>query len=160
MARYAASPGNAQQVEWLVIHDRREVKRIAGLTVEWLRTLSRTGHPMAGYVPVLLSAWESGTDVICRGAPHLLIPHVPGDSPIAPTDAIIALTHVDIAAPAFGVGTCWAGFVAGASSAYKPVGEALELPEGRVAAYAMMLGYPEFRTYRIPGRKQLKVTWR
>jgi Fe-S-cluster-containing hydrogenase component 2 len=41
IARYAASGGNAQPVEWLVVHDRKEVKRIAGLTIEWIRTLSR-----------------------------------------------------------------------------------------------------------------------
>ncbi len=99
IARFAASGGNGQPVEWLVIHDRKEVKRIAGLTIEWIRTLSRTGHPMAGYAPVLISAWDSGTDIICRGAPHLIIPHIPADNPIAPTDGIIALTHVDIAAP-------------------------------------------------------------
>jgi nitroreductase/NAD-dependent dihydropyrimidine dehydrogenase PreA subunit len=160
IARYAASGGNAQPVEWLVVHDRKEVKRIAGLTIEWIRTLSRSGHPMAGYAPILISAWDSGNDIICRGAPHLLIPHVPGDSPIAPTDALIALTHVDIAAPAFGIGTCWAGFVAGASASYRPLQEALDLPKGRVAAYAMMFGYPEYKSYRIPRRKGLQVTWR
>jgi nitroreductase/formate hydrogenlyase subunit 6/NADH:ubiquinone oxidoreductase subunit I len=160
IARFAASGGNGQPVEWLVIHDRKEVTRIAGLTIEWIRTLSRTGHPMANYAPVLVSAWESGTDVICRGAPHLIIPHIPADNPIAPTDGIIALTHVDITAPAFGVGTCWAGFVAGASASYKPLQEALDLPRGRVAAYAMMLGYPVLPTYHVPRRKQLNVTWR
>lgn len=160
IARYAASGGNGQPVEWLVIHDKMEVKRIARLTVDWMRELAKSGHPMASYAPMLIGAWESGTDVICRGAPHLIIPHIPRDNPIAPTDAIIALTHVDLAAPSFGVGTCWAGFVAGASASYQPLQDALALPKGRVAGYAMMLGYPQYTSYRIPRRKQQKVTWR
>jgi nitroreductase/NAD-dependent dihydropyrimidine dehydrogenase PreA subunit len=160
VARYAATGGNRQPVEWLVIHDPSEVKEIAGLTVGWMRSLGGSGHPMAGYVSGLIAAWDHGVDVICRGAPHLVIPHIPDSNPIAPTDAIIALTHVDIVAPAFGVGTCWAGFVAGAAREYAPLQNALALPDGRIPAYAMMLGYPEYKTYRIPGRKPLRVIWR
>ncbi len=40
-----------------------------------------------------------------------LFAHIPEGNPMASVDAIIALTHFDIAAPAFGIGTCWAGFV-------------------------------------------------
>lgn len=123
IARYAASGGNSQPVQWLVVHDPERVKKIAQLTMEWMKSLQNTGHPMAGYVPALLAAWERGVDVICRGAPHLLFATIPDDNPIAPVDAIIALTHVDIAAPAHGVGTCWAGFVAGAASFYPTLQE-------------------------------------
>jgi nitroreductase len=34
----------------------------------------------------------------------------------ATTDAIIALIHFDIAAPAFGFGICWAGFLSSSGS--------------------------------------------
>jgi nitroreductase len=78
---------------------------------------------------------------------------------MASVDAIIALTHFDIAAPAFGIGTCWAGFVAAASREFSPLREVLALPEGRVPAYAMMFGYPQYRVYGIPRRKPLQVTW-
>jgi len=160
IARYAPSGGNRQPVEWLVLEDRAEVRRVAGLTMEWIRGLAESSHPLAAYAPVLAAAWEGGKDVICRGAPHLLIPHIPEDNPMAVTDAIIALAHVDVAAPAFGVGTCWAGFVAIALGAHPPVRDALGLPRGRVPAYAMLFGYPKYRTYRIPGRNPLRVTWR
>jgi len=160
IARYAASGGNGQPVEWLVIHDSKKVQKVAGLTADWMRELAKSNHPMSSYAPRLITAWESGNDVICRHAPHLLFPHIPEESPIAPTDAIIALTHIDIAAPAFGIGTCWAGFVAMASRTYEPLQAMLALPEGRVPAYAMMLGYPTYKPEFIPGRKPLKVTWK
>ncbi len=158
-ARYAASGGNGQPVEWLVIHDPAKTRKIAGHTIEWMRTLLNTDHPMSGYVPNMITPWEQGRDVICRGAPHLVIPHIPAGNPVAPVDALIALTHVDIAAPAFGIGTCWAGFVAGALQSYVPLQEFLSLPEGRVPAYAMMLGYPRYTPAHIPERKPLSVTW-
>jgi nitroreductase len=36
-ARYAASGGNSQQTQWLVVHDPEKVRRIAGLTIEWMK---------------------------------------------------------------------------------------------------------------------------
>jgi nitroreductase/NAD-dependent dihydropyrimidine dehydrogenase PreA subunit len=160
IARYAASAGNHQPVEWLIIYKPGEVRRMAELTMEWFRSLAGTDSPLGSYAPVLLREWNRGNDVICRGAPHLIVPHIPEGNPATRFDAIIALTHVDIAAPAFGVGTCWAGFVAMALEAYPAAKEALDLPAGRVPAYAMMLGYPRYQAHRIPERRPLRVTWR
>ena len=159
IARYAASGGNGQPVQWLVVHNPAKVRKIAELTIEWMKSLLNTAHPMSGYVPTLISAWEQGYDVICRDAPHLLFAHIPEGNPVASVDAIIALTHVDIAAPAFGIGTCWAGFVAIASTSYEPLQEELGLPEERKCAYAMMFGHPQYKVYGIPRRKPLEVMW-
>lgn len=159
IVRYAASAGNGQPVEWIVVHDPVKVKRIAGLTVEWMKTLLTSEHPMKAYVPHLLGAWESGRDVVCRGAPHLLVATIPAGNPVAQTDAIIAMTHFDIAAPAFGVGTCWAGFVAMAAAQYAPLQKELGIPAGRQSAYAMMFGHPRFKIHGIPRRNPVKMTW-
>jgi nitroreductase len=160
IVRYAASGGNGQPVQWIVVHDQERVKKIAGLTVQWMKTLMETNHPMSGYVPALIGAWESGRDVICRDAPHLLFAHIPEGNPVASVDAIIALTHFDVAAPAFGIGTCWAGFVAMAAASYEPLQKELGLPTGRKCAYAMMFGYPQYKVYGIPRRNPVAVTWR
>ncbi|HEX3001180.1 MAG TPA: nitroreductase family protein [Methanoregula sp.] len=159
IARYAASGGNGQPVEWIVVHDKAKVHRIAELTIEWMKTLIGSNHPMSGYIPVLIGAWGAGNDVICRGAPHLLFATIPEGNPIAPTDAIIALTHFDIAAPAFGIGVCWAGFVAMAASSYEPLRQELKIPPGRKSAYALMFGNPRYKIYGLPRRKPLQVTW-
>ena len=157
IARYAASGGNRQAVQWLVVYDPMKVREIAGLTIDWMKTLLSSSHPMRGYLLMLIAAWDEGHDVICRGAPHLIIPHIPKDNPLEQVDAIIALTHFDIAAPAFGIGTCWAGFVAGASREYPPLKKLLNLPEERIAAYAMMFGHPQYKVYGIPRRNPLQV---
>ena len=159
IARYAASGSNGQPVEWIVVHDQKKVQKIAGLTVDWMKTLLNTSHPMSGYVPMFIRAWENGHDVICRGAPHLLFAHIPESNPHTSVDAIIAMTHFDIAAPSFGIGTCWAGFVAAASREYPPLKEALDIPAGRSIAYAMMFGHPHYKVSGIPRRKPLQVTW-
>ncbi len=159
ITRYAASGGNGQPVQWIVVHDAEKVKKIAGLTIEWMKTLKNSSHPMSGYVPGLIGAWEAGQEIVCRGAPHLLFAHIPEGNPVASVDAIIALTHFDIAAPAYGVGTCWAGFVAMAAASYEPLQKELGIPAGRKSAYAMMFGHPQYKVYGIPRRKPLEIMW-
>lgn len=160
IARYAASGGNGQQVEWLVIHGPEKVRRLAGLTIDWMRTLENGSHPMSAYVPGLIAAWDAGADPICRGALHLVIAHIPVNNPVASVDAFIALTHFDIAAPAFGIGACWAGFLSmAARSSYGPLLEALALPAGREYSYSLFFGTPKYKVHGIPRRKPLKITW-
>ncbi|WP_165077932.1 nitroreductase family protein, partial [Methanogenium sp. MK-MG] len=50
IVRYAPSGSNGQPVQWIVVHDPEDVKRVAGLTIEWMKTLLSTDHPMSGYV--------------------------------------------------------------------------------------------------------------
>jgi nitroreductase/formate hydrogenlyase subunit 6/NADH:ubiquinone oxidoreductase subunit I len=161
-ARYAPSGVNMQPVRWLVVHDPAEVRRLAGLTIDWMQNEARSESPMMP--PLLLnglvSAWGRGSDPVCRGAPHLLIAHIPDNAGTAPVDGIIAVTYADIAAPAFGLGTCWAGFLSIAAARWKPLRDALSLPPGRTYSYALMCGYPRYSTYRIPRRNPLSVTFR
>jgi nitroreductase/ferredoxin len=160
IVRYAPSGSNGQPVQWTVVHDPEDVRTVAGLTIEWMKTLLSTDHPLSGYVPGLIEAWENGHDVICRDAPHLLVAHIPEASPIAAVDGIIALTHFDIAAKAYGIGTCWAGFVSMAVLSYEPLRRELGIPVGRTCAFVMMLGHPKYKTSGLPRRNPVEVTWR
>ena len=162
VARYAPSGVNQQPVRWLVIHDPGEVHSLAGMTVDWMRHEAGKDHPLLPKPALdgLLAAWDRGGDPICRNAPHLLVATVPEGPGSAFIDGIIAVTYADIAAPAFGVGTCWAGFLSLAVQAWPPLKEALAIPEGYVYSFSLMCGFPEFKTYGIPRRNPPKVTWR
>ncbi len=160
VARYAPTGGNAQTVKWLVIYDTNEVKRIAGITIDWFRTIQEP-HPFAKYAQYQVAAWDKGIDTITRNAPHLLFAHLPYNEFMDDrTDAIIALSSVDIAAPAFGLGTCWAGFIKMASELYKPMQDALALHDKRRMGYGLMFGYPLYKPVAIPRRNPLDVTWK
>lgn len=159
VARYAASGGNSQPVKWLVVYEPSGVKKIAGLTIDWMRTIQNTTHPLADYVPAIISTWDNGIDFICHHAPHLLFAHVPVDPIDDPTEAIIALTHFDIAAPAFGIGTCWAGFVKMAIDNYKPLQDLLSIPEGRKAACPMLFGYSSYKISSVPRRNPVDISY-
>ena len=72
----------------------------------------------------------------------------------------IALTYLELAAHATGLGACWAGYFHFACGSYKPLQEALSLPDGHQVHGAMMLGYPKHRFSRIPLRNAPAVIWR
>lgn len=161
IARYAPSGGNSQTVQWLVIYDTEEVKRIASLTVEWMRSIQGTPHPLSPYVAHIIRGWDLGLDPICCKAPHLVFAHLPYSEFIDDrTDAVIALSHFDMAAPAFGVGACWAGFIRMAFDSYEPLREALALQDKRMIGYGLFFGYPALQIRAVPRRKTLDVVFR
>ena len=135
---------------------------MAGLVVDLIRYMIEEKHPMGERysLPRFVEAWETGTDLISRGAPGLVIAHAPKDYTLAQTDSAIALTFLDLAAPSFGLGSCWAGFFMMAASHWPPLQQALELPEGHACFGAMMLGYPKYEYHRLPLRKEADITWR
>lgn len=162
IVRYSPSGMNNQPVHWLIIHDPEEVRKLARITIDWMRSVleSDAQHPLKPMIPSLIASYESGRDPICRGAPHVAVAHAPAANPMAFTDSIIALTWFELAAPAFGLGACWAGFLKIAASASQELKDELGLPEGHEVQYAMMFGYPKYKVYSIPGREPARITWK
>ncbi len=162
IASFAPSGHNSQPVKWLVIHERDEVKRLAGLVIDWMRSLKNEESPLARVFRVdgLIARWEAGYDPILRGAPHLIVTHAPKNDRIAPTACKTALTYLELAALPYGLGTCWAGYFHAASTMSPSLQEVLELPEGHQCFGAMMVGYPKFEYHRIPFRNETQITWR
>lgn len=152
VARWAPTAKNVQPVHYLVIESPQEMKRLAGMTVEWMRA--------AKILPRLVAAWDKGVDGILRGAPHLVVAHAPTDGYLPVVDCTIGLTYLELAANAHGLGGCWAGLLMMGIQGYKPLEETLQLPAGHKACGAMMLGYPRFKYYLVPQRKAAQVTWR
>jgi len=161
-ARYAPTAVNLQPVNWLVIQDAGDVNRLAGLVIDWMRSVIREDPKLAKGLGMerFVSDWEKGEDRICRGAPHLIITHAPSAIGASQSSCIIALTCMELAAFSKGLGACWAGFFTRAANACPSIMEALNLPEGHEVFGAMMIGYPDVRYYRIPLRKKAAVTWR
>jgi len=76
IVRYAPTGVNYQEVKWIIVHSRQEVKKLAGGVIDWMREVLKSGHGAhaeAGFFPVVINAWENGIDGIFRGAPHVAI---------------------------------------------------------------------------------------
>jgi nitroreductase len=121
----------------------------------------KNGHPMAEAYNLngLVKAWEHKMDMILRGAPALIISHAPKSYGLAMVDGSMALSYLDLAASAYGLGCCWAGFFMIAASQSKAMQEILQLPEGNICVGGLMIGYPKFEYKQIPPRKAPGISW-
>jgi len=161
-ARYAPSGHNSQPVHWLVIEDGGEVRRLAGLVIDWMRQIVKDSPEFARTMrfDLIIAAWEAGVDRICRGAPHLIIAHGQAALPHAQPACVIALTYLELAAYSMGLGACWAGYLNAAAANYPPLAKALALPGGHQSFGALMIGHPRHRYHRVPLRNSARITWR
>lgn len=162
LGRYAPSGHNLQPVNWLVIHNRDEVQRLAGLVIDWMRYMIKEQSPLvaAMHLDRVVAFWDGGADAICRSAPHLIVAHARKMDRTAPPACTLALSYLELAAPSFGLGCCWAGFFNVAANVWPPMQEALDLPEGHISFGALMIGYPKYKYQRLPLRKQPVIIWR
>lgn len=70
---------------------------------------------------------------------------------------MIAIDHVQLAAPGLGLGTSFTGSITIASQACPPLIEALGIPDGHTADGTFVLGDPTEMYRRIPVRKPVEV---
>jgi nitroreductase/NAD-dependent dihydropyrimidine dehydrogenase PreA subunit len=161
VARCAPTAGNSQLVEWLVLTEAAKIKKIAGLTVEWVRQIARDPNVVAAspYLIMMLAAWDAGFDTVLRNAPAIVIASAPAEAINGLGDVTLALSYLDLMAPAMGFGTCWAGLLHGAMVNVPPIKEAVGIPANHPHHYALMLGYPEAKYYRLPERKTPKIVF-
>ena len=162
---YAPSGHNARVVQWLVIEDAKEIKKLSGLVIEWLRRLLKENPLLAISMEadILVGAWDRGGDYILHSAPHVIIAHGPQhfkDVYPVRSEFAIAMSYLELAAASMGIGTCWAGFFQAAVQFYPPMNEAIGLPDGQLSYECMMLGYPKYNYQRIPLRNEPNILWK
>jgi len=160
--RYAPTGMNGQSVNWIVIQNPEDVSALVAKVIAWARVVisTQSGETLAPILPLFIGAYDQGMDKICHSAPHLVIVHSLADNPVGFVDAMIAMTHLDLVAPTFGLGTCWAGIVQRAIDSSPEIRESVGIPEGHKSHYAMMIGYPKYTFHRVPKRNIANVTWR
>jgi len=151
IARRAPSASNKQQLHWIVMNGREKLAKLAGLVVE--------GGKKGGLAPSLVAQWEGGYDFVLRGAPTVVVACAPANYSWGKEDAAIALTFLELAAEARGIGVCWAGYLSRIGSAYPPVQQWLEIPDDYTILGGLMLGEGKYAYHRVPPRKPLSVHW-
>lgn len=161
IARYAPTASNLQLVEWLVVNDARRLHDISGRVIDWMR--AQLQDPKAAVMPyhhLLVRAWDAGIDTVLRSAPCLVVAMAPGPLPVRMVDVSLTLGYLELAAPLFGLGTCWAGLLQGAMLSNPSLKEEVGIPKDYPFHFPMMIGYSNVRYYRLPERKAPKIHWR
>lgn len=159
-ARYAPTASNAQSLAWRVINDAQQVRKISGGVIGWMRDL--VADPKATvmpYMPLLVQGWDAGMDTILRSAPCLVVAMAPAEARNGMVDLTLALSYLELAAPLYGLGTCWAGLLQGALMSVPELKQQVGIPADYSFFYPMMMGYAKTRYYRLPQRKAPNITW-
>ncbi len=114
-ASYAPSGHNSGGVEWLVIADQKELHKLKEAVAGWMKRVIEKMPDLAQslHLETTLETLSSGQDVILRDAPVLLIACADKENQMAPASCTIAMSHLELAASARGLGACWAGYFAG-----------------------------------------------
>ena len=151
VVRYAPTGKNVEDVRWLIINDKKALKRIADSVIEFMKGQS-------GLEGVVLSH-ERGHDPIFRGAPCAVFAYAGQEYHLSAANCTIAISWLDLLMPTMGIGTCWAGYVIAAALHDERVRLAMGLKDGFMPFAGLMLGWPKVRYARIPTRRQPDVTW-
>ncbi|WP_136807712.1 nitroreductase family protein [Desulfosediminicola flagellatus] len=162
VASCAPTGSNRQPVKWLVFHQREQVEAIAAHVIDWMKYVV-VNHPEVAAtmnMQKIIDDAANGIDRICRDAPHLVFTYSAKEFSVAPADCHTAIAYLELLLPVYGAGSCWAGYVNGASNQWPPLKEYLKLPEDHLVHGAAMIGYPEYEYYRIPPRNQPNIEYR
>ena len=158
----APSAKNQQPWHWIVVQEPAEVRRLAGMVIDWMRAVIRDNPEEAeerGFIRAVAS-WDEGYERICRGAPHIIVAHADKNWRFGAEDCALALSLLDLFATSIGLGACWGGYFYKAVNGHPPLFSALGLPNDHLAFGAIMVGYPKFKYQRIPIRNRPRVTWK
>lgn len=111
-AWYAPTGHNDRGVRFTVIDQGATLARLREELLAKVAELAKTKQLPAGleYFATFPRAWQRNqTDVVFRGAPHLLIATAPQNVTFPRHDCLIALATFELLAQASGVGTVWNG---------------------------------------------------
>jgi ferredoxin len=170
VARYAPSGHNNQLVNWIIISDKSEIRRLGQSVIDFMKANTKSNLDLPYYwdhyatdSDVIVDLWQKGVDSVFRGAPHLVIltgPRGMGKNFVARETHTIRMAYFELAAIPYDLATVWAGFFIAAMKLWPPAAEALELARGEEALDAIGIGYPKNRFRRMPLRNKPNIQWR
>ena len=151
-----------QLVEWTVISDRQQLRGLAEAVIVWMRGLlaADPGATARPYLPRLVKGWDAGFDTVLWDAPCLIVAMAPAADRTGMVNLSLALSYLELTAPAYGLGTCWAGLLQGAIMSVPGMKSVVGIPESYPSHYPMMLGYSRVRYHRLPERREPKIIWK
>jgi len=146
VAWQAPTGKNDRQVQFTVVDDRKKMDALRSRVMRGIGSLAAKNalpEKLAFYANFARKWEEHGTDIVFRGAPHLLIATAPASCATPMADCLIALTTFDLFAQAHGLGTAWVGYANWAIDVLVPeVKQEMGIPADHVFGYCIIFGKP------------------
>jgi nitroreductase/NAD-dependent dihydropyrimidine dehydrogenase PreA subunit len=150
LTKWAPTAKNTQMLSWTLINGADKVKTLSSKVIDTFRFDEKTA--------ALAAVFDSGYDIVHRGAPHVILVHAPSEYNWGVMDGAIALSTLELAAHANGIGACWAGFTAWGASLSPKVGESVNIPPTHKILGGLMIGYATYTYKKVPPRKDIRLT--
>ncbi|MDR3725598.1 MAG: nitroreductase family protein [Terracidiphilus sp.] len=161
VAWQAPTGKNDRQVQFTVVDDRKKMAALRTKVMRGIGSLAEKNalpEKLAFYANFARKWEEHGTDIIFRGAPHLLIATAPLSCATPTADCLIALTTFDLFAQAHGLGTAWVGYANWAIDMLVPeVKQEIGIPADHVFGYCMIFGNPAVQYARTVRHKNALI---
>jgi nitroreductase len=170
ITRFSPTFHNTPTVHWIVVYEKDQLKRLVAMVLDFIRYIKKK-ESFIGQIDELsqlLSEYESGTDSIAFGAPHMMVAHTPRENSIfkmidispAAADCISALAYMELILPSFGLGSCRARYFDLAVKLWPPLQNALGFPRSHQSCGALLVGYPRDTSQQAAVQEQPDITWR
>lgn len=159
-AANAPTGKNTRTVNLIVIDDIAEMDKFREKAISLIEDKDKRGAlgENWSFFASVAKAYRNGTDIIFRGAPHLVVATLPKDGPCPEADGMIVLSYMELAASSMGLGTVWLGFLMYLLQAVPEVKELLNVPEGHMIAYPLLIGEPSVKYHRGVIRDEIGIT--
>jgi nitroreductase/NAD-dependent dihydropyrimidine dehydrogenase PreA subunit len=161
IARFAQTAGNRQGVSYIIVENNEILRQATALTIDWMKLPHKGNTAIHKSFAKHIREYErSGTDVILRGAPNIILATTMKDMPRGRENTIFSLTYLELYAPSLGLGSCWAGLLEMCLfDKYKPLLDLFKIPENKEITGVVMVGYPKYKYQRMVDRNPLTVAW-
>lgn len=143
--RYAPTGSNSQTVNFTILGSRQE--EIEGICVNTFRK----GVGAAGKLSDFLKNFKIDDRFFFKGAPLVIV--VSSKSAV---DAGLASSYMELMAESLGLGVLYSGFFIACTRMLPKLRGILKLPKGHKAVTCMVIGYPNVKYCRIPGRNDIQ----
>lgn len=144
--RFCPTAANAQDVAFTILGSRQS--EIEALCVK----LFRKGKSVASAAYAAAANMEIDDNFFFKGAPLVIVV-----SAKSAGNANLASSYMELMAESLGLGVLYSGFFVICAKLSAKLRGMLMLPKGHKAVTCMVIGYPDVKYCRIPGRKPIKV---
>lgn len=141
---------NAHNLQFIIIDSAAKMDLLRASVYGKLRSravniLCRLFYPkFSRFLDLIMN----GQDIVFRDAPAMIFALVPKNAPCTRFDPVIALTHFDLCAQSFGLGTCWCGFAQSIFERVPGMKKLLDVPTGYRVGAVMLFGWPGVEYHR------------
>ena len=144
--RFSPTAGNSQDIAFTVLGSRQD--ELEALCVK----LFRKGKSMVKPAYSAVENMEIDDRFFFKGAPLVIVV-----SAKSAGNANLASSYMELMAESLGLGVLYSGFFIICTKLSAKIRGILKLPKGHKAITCMVIGYPDVKYCRIPGRKPLNI---